>query len=357
MSKTALIVAGAAIAVPVAGVLGMMALTMSLGASATAGTRCTVSVDAAATDAATTDLRPEQTAAASTIIRVGRELGVSDRGILIALMTALQESGLRNYANASVPESLSYPHDAVGRDHDSVNAFQQRPAAGWGSVAELMNPDYAAKAFYGGPSGPNGGSPRGLLDISGWESMGLGQAAQKVQVSAFPDAYDKHEPTAQRLLQQLGGGMKCAPSSSTAAGDDYPWPNETIDDEGGGLSPLRYYYRECVDFVAWRLNRDAGSTAAPWKWTWVNLTPRGGNAIDWVDSWKAAGWGVSSTPQAGGVAWWGSDVGSAGHVAYVQAVLDDGRVVLEEYNWGRTHRYNTRTVPASDVGLFLAPPP
>ena len=48
-----------------------------------------------------------------------------------------------------------------------------------------------------------------------------------------------------------------------AEGDDYPWWNELPDDYGGGLSPLRYYYRECVDFVAWRLNRDAGVTSAP----------------------------------------------------------------------------------------------
>jgi surface antigen len=353
MSKLAIGALGAVILLPAAGVIGIMGLTMTLGASAATGNRCSVTVSAAAT----TELRPEQVASATTIIRVGREIGVNDRGITIALMTGLQESGLRNYANSTVPDSLQYPHDAVGNDHDSVNAFQQRPAAGWGTVAELMNPEYAARAFYGGPTGPNGGNPRGLLDIPGWESLSLGEAAQRVQVSAFPDAYNKHEPTAVRILQQLGGGMKCTPGTSKAAGDDYPWPAETIDDEGGGFSPLRYNYRECVDFVAWRLNRDAGSTAAPFKWTWANLTPEGGNAIDWPESWRAAGWGVSNSPQAGGVAWWGSSVGSAGHVAYVQAVTPDGQVVIEEYNWGRTHRYNTRTIPASDVELFLAPPP
>jgi hypothetical protein len=49
-----------------------------------------------------------------------------------------------------------------------------------------------------------------------------------------------------------------------AEGDDYPWWDQVPDDYGGGLSPLRYYYRECVDFVAWRLNRDAGVTSAAW---------------------------------------------------------------------------------------------
>jgi murein DD-endopeptidase len=53
-----------------------------------------------------------------------------------------------------------------------------RPQSGWGTVEELMDPDYQAAAFFGGPDGPNHGSPRGLLDIPGWEEMGKGEAAQ-----------------------------------------------------------------------------------------------------------------------------------------------------------------------------------
>ena len=44
-----------------------------------------------------------------------------------------------------------------------------RPQAGWGTVAELMDPKYQAAAFFGGPNGPNYPSPRGLLDIPGWQ--------------------------------------------------------------------------------------------------------------------------------------------------------------------------------------------
>lgn len=151
-------------------------------------------------------LNEKQIAIATRIITVGRDLGVSDKGLKIALMTGLQESVLRMYANSSVPESLNYPHDAVGSDHDSVNPFQQR-VSGWGTVAKLMNLDYSIKAFFGGPTGPNGGSPRGLLDITGWESLAPGVAAQRVQVSAFPDAYDKWEPAAEHLIATLGEGV------------------------------------------------------------------------------------------------------------------------------------------------------
>ena len=95
-------------------------------------------------------------------------------GILIALMAALTESRMRMLANTSAyPESGDYPNDGNGSDNDSLGLFQMRPQAGWGTVAELMDPDYQAAAFYGGPGGPNQGSPRGLLDIPGWEQMGL----------------------------------------------------------------------------------------------------------------------------------------------------------------------------------------
>lgn len=134
-------------------------------------------------------------------------------------------------------------------------------------------------------------------------------------------------------------------------GDDYPWPWEATDDQGGGFSPMNYYYRECVDFVAWRLNRDAGATG-PFKWVWSNLTPGGGNAYNWANEWNSHGWTTSYEPIPGAVAWF-----TANHVAYVQSVPGDGTVVLEEYNWGNDHAYHRRTVPIGEVDLFLYPPP
>jgi LysM repeat protein len=126
---------------------------------------------------------------AQVIISVGRSLGVPDYGIVIALAAAEQESGLQN---------LSYG------DRDSVGLFQQRPSAGWGTVAELTTPSYAAELFYGGPRNPNKGKTRGLLDIAGWQSMTVTQAAQAVQISATPNAYAKWEASARALLAQLG---------------------------------------------------------------------------------------------------------------------------------------------------------
>lgn len=134
-------------------------------------------------------------------------------------------------------------------------------------------------------------------------------------------------------------------SGPRQAGDDYPFYGVE------GLSPLRYYGGECVDFVAWRLNRDVGSTSAPFRWDWSNLTPGGGSAVSWQRAWESHGWPVSSTPVPGSVAVIGYN-----HVAYVNSVNADGTVFLEEYNYGNYHQYSTRTVPASAVTAFLYPP-
>lgn len=162
------------------------------------------------------ELTPRQESVARTYIAVGKQLGIPRSGQIIAIMMALQESSLRMLANPSVPASLQFPNDGVGRDHDSIGSAQQRPAAGWGTVEQLMDASYNARAFFGGPSGPNRGSPRGLLDVPGWQAMDKGLAAQAVQVSAFPELYARWEPAATAIVAALEGGTapaSCADSS------------------------------------------------------------------------------------------------------------------------------------------------
>ncbi|WP_097179458.1 LysM peptidoglycan-binding domain-containing protein [Curtobacterium sp. 314Chir4.1] len=129
-------------------------------------------------------LSAEQRGNAATIVSVGRSLGVSEHGIVIALAAAMQESSLRNLSHG---------------DRDSVGLFQQRPSQGWGPAAALQDPATAAKLFFTG----NPGHTRGLLDIAGWSSMNVTTAAQAVQVSAYPKAYAQWEKTAQSLLASL----------------------------------------------------------------------------------------------------------------------------------------------------------
>ncbi len=169
----------------------------------------------------TFELNKQQLTHAATIITVGSQIeGITRDALKISLMAALTESTLRMLANTGTyPESGDYPNDGNGSDHDSLGLFQMRPQAGWGTVAELMDPKYQAAAFFGGPTGPNYPSPRGLLDIPGWQTMGLGEVAQAVEVSAFPDRYNNYAPVAETILVALttgSGGITTSASTDVA---------------------------------------------------------------------------------------------------------------------------------------------
>lgn len=197
--------------------IGLMAIGVLMNPAANA--ECTVngsgitvgnvpdSLTATTANGETITLNRQQLTHAATIIQIGSGIdGVGRDGIQIALMAALTESTLRMLSNTSAyPESADYPNDGDGGDHDSLGLFQMRPQSGWGTVADLMDSTYQARAFYGGPDGPNYPSPRGLLDIPGWEQMGKGEAAQAVEVSAYPDRYNNYEPVAATILSTLTG--------------------------------------------------------------------------------------------------------------------------------------------------------
>lgn len=130
----------------------------------------------------------EQAANAGTIAAVGARRGLPDHAVTVALATALQESKLRN---------LPYG------DLDSVGLFQQRPSQGWGTPEQLLDPVYAASAFYDR-----------LTKVPGWQTRPVAEAAQAVQRSADGSAYAGWEPVAQLLARALTGevprGIACA---------------------------------------------------------------------------------------------------------------------------------------------------
>jgi hypothetical protein len=121
----------------------------------------------------------EQRANANEIIKTGEKLNLSPRAQVIAVATSLQETHLNNYG-----------HLGGSNDHDSLGLFQQRPSSGWGTPQQLTDPDYAARAFYSS-----------LANVPGYERIPLTDAAQTVQVSAYPDAYAKWETMAAGLVQ------------------------------------------------------------------------------------------------------------------------------------------------------------
>ncbi|MBE9110313.1 peptidoglycan DD-metalloendopeptidase family protein [Nodosilinea sp. LEGE 07298] len=169
-------------------------------------------------------LTAEQTGHAYTLASVGASLGATRWDLEVLLMTALQESSLRNLR---------------GGDRDSAGLIQQRPSQGWGSYAEVTNPSYAAGAFFRGA-----GTNKGLFDYPNrQQQFTKAQAAQKVQVSAFPSAYAVWEDEAIALLnamsvnyqgaeltpeQETSTSQEAATQSTAKRNPDVPGRSETL---------------------------------------------------------------------------------------------------------------------------------
>jgi hypothetical protein len=127
----------------------------------------------------------EQARNAATIAQVGRDRGLPERAVVIALATAQQESRLRN---------LDYG------DRDSLGLFQQRPSQGWGTPEQVRDPVYAANQFYDR-----------LITIPAWEAGRLTEMAQAVQRSGYPELYEQWGPMAQQLTTSLAAGtLECS---------------------------------------------------------------------------------------------------------------------------------------------------
>jgi murein DD-endopeptidase MepM/ murein hydrolase activator NlpD len=241
---------------PLAGLVSVAALMNPAAISCGSGSLIVGSIPDSLTaqtqDGRSITLNKRQLTHAATIIGVGaRTANVGREGARIALMASLTESTLRMLANTSAyPESADYPNDGIGFDHDSLGLFQMRPVSGWGTVPELMDPDYQARAFFGGPSGPNAGSPRGLLDIPGWQLLDPGEAAQAIEVSAYPDRYQNNQPIADSILTAL-----TRPRSNP--GDAEP----TVPETSRVVFPLPAGAYTSTDSFGWRTDPYSGARA------------------------------------------------------------------------------------------------
>ncbi len=180
------------------------------------------------------------------IIGIAKTYDMGQRGALIGLMTAITESHIQNYANSGIPVSKQNPDwlalpqpRPLGNDHDSVGIMQQRVSTGWSTFGngpsqevtwQLMDPAYAAQAFFGSPPGsklPAGlkqpsALRKGVLNKPNWQTRDPGEVAQSVQVSAFPDRYNQHRAEAQALIDKYWDSSPAItlPISITAGSTD-----------------------------------------------------------------------------------------------------------------------------------------
>lgn len=121
----------------------------------------------------------DQSRNATLIAAIAIRRGLPARAVSIALATAYQESKIRN---------LNYG------DRDSLGIFQQRPSQGWGTVEQIRNEFYSINAFY-----------NGLIKVEGYETMRITEAAQEVQRSGFPEAYEDHAEDGRALASAMTG--------------------------------------------------------------------------------------------------------------------------------------------------------
>ena len=129
--------------------------------------------------------------------------------------------------------------------------------------------------------------------------------------------------------------------ASALFGNDYPWPGASMNQ----YSPLQFYYRNCTDYVAWRINEARGGSTSNIKFDWGSLgfSSGQGDAKDWASAASARGYRVDGIPNLGAVAWWGT--GDYGHVAIVGSISgDEDSIIVEEYNRAGDGKYGTRTI-------------
>ncbi|MDA5284758.1 peptidase M23 [Streptomyces sp. Isolate_45] len=198
---------GAALAL--VGMLGLGATTLIAGAAKKAsdaknsGSGCAAPglPDPTSIDTVPSGILAQQIHHAKIIDDVAQERGLPGRASLIAFMTALQESGLQNLNHG---------------DRDSLGLFQQRPSQGWGTPAEITSPPRSAQLFFGG----NTGRPPGLVDISAWQIMDPGRAAQRVQRSGHPELYATRRGQAEEVARKAGISLD---RLGTATGERPEW--------------------------------------------------------------------------------------------------------------------------------------
>lgn len=158
------------------------------------------------------------------------------------------------------------------------------------------------------------------------------RAAEKAEQEAHPELYR---------------------GSAYTGANTYPWQGDCPEkqDYYGTVWEGRYiggYVCECVSYAGWKAYEAYGVVLA-----W-------GNAYNWDDRARAAGYTVNHTPAAGTIGQ--LDSGPYGHVFWVESVNGDGSINVTEYNnayatqlYSGAYHYGdfgARKISAGEVGRY-----
>ncbi len=233
----------------------------------------------------------EQMNNARQIAAIGKSRGLGDNEIQIAIMTALAESQMKNIAHG---------------DRDSVGLFQQRASQGWGSVQQIMDPNYSINKFY---------DALGKVNYSG---MSPWQAAQSVQRSFDPTGgnYQAQYARAQKAFQSLTPRQQQAANAQVNGANDFiqQYNNKYLDYDGR-------YGAQCVDLYNFYVTKFVGADP---------MMGRVGYAEDIFNNYDSRAmtrYGANTTGRMGDVVVFGRGAGTPfSHVGIV--VADNGNGTL-----------------------------
>lgn len=222
---------------------------------------------------------PTQLRVAEDILDVGAGMLVKRKFLVVAMMTAIQESTMTNL---------------TGGHGTSVGVFQEIDI--WGTVAERRNVRNAARRFY----------ERAIAYEKDHPKAKYVEIAQGAQQSQFPDAYGQHQPESERLVTAYGlaGGDISTNADVAAANNMGAWADEaSIDDfqfmrghiktlPGGKKEWELEHTWDCLNRLAeevqWRCFEVSGTiyfVSEPWLFKSApraRITERSGG-VDWID--------------------------------------------------------------------------
>jgi surface antigen len=156
-------------------------------------------------------------------------------------------------------------------------------------------------------------------------------------------------PMALALALSLIVSTGPAEAAQTVMCRSYKWKC----DGGQGYNPNRSYWSQlpghnCTNYVAFRMIKDGAST---------KFGPFHGNAKEWDNYFRSAGYKVNGTPRVGAIAQWNAGEGGryhrSGHVAYVSKVTDTYIIVDEDAWRGNSMRRKIFKGDAGWPGRFI----
>jgi surface antigen len=280
-----------------------------------------------------------------------RAATASDRGHG-RVSLSVQRSGLRFAATVRAPvhspctlsvstARSSYSFEAIrtgrqGRGTLKWQAATDSPAGRWTFSAGCMVTGRMQRAIvHLQVSTATGGSGTGVLVVPDTTQLSTGAqfaAPAVTPPAAGTDGYPDWN-------------MACehSPYNTTGTCANYDWgPAHTAAyNDQSEYSSRGYAYRNCTDYVAWKIQQQFG----------ISLPTNLGSANTWGPMLKADAYHYDSMPQIGDIAAWNSGGGGFGHVAYVYDV-NGGIASLDEYNVAGTGVFSSnRTTAGGSAGV------